>query len=500
MIHRSTDSLLFLFLGALLSFALSGCLGAKRLIKRGEMSNAETYCTRLDDAERRDCYQPIAEAYRQQGRPRYAAALLVSQRLAPSAGMVCLQWSLHDRLKTAHGPGHAIGECLKAGVDARVAYRAAMMSLLLVEGDRATASNVAFWLASSNQGGTSVQEMNAALKATAVKMSLTMNLALDNADEMVAALDKLVATARSDKEDKGRQVTAGIEGSLENLRHLIKTSSDNPTDASARKLLLNKLPVVLAAECIYKRAGAPKIAAGYGQISTDIYRLSGGSRKDPCLTTDRQIAARRRQLEALDKTSTPVDQRDDPDLARHDGFFLRLVPTLGTRLGFIDGSGTLEHAGTTWSDPRSFGGGVNLRIEVGAAVIENLIVHFTGSAGGIVSSFDNNAPGDWAPTFLEVFAGAGASYYFMPVNLYLGLSAGWGMLGWHRACSANGCTKEYVRWAHGGGAILTLGKEWWVNNNTGLGVSLTGTVLSTSGGDLSTISGSIAIATSLTFN
>ncbi len=64
MSKRSTDSLFLLSIVAMLSVALSGCLSAKRLIKRGEMSNAETYCLRLDGAQRRECYWPIAEAYR----------------------------------------------------------------------------------------------------------------------------------------------------------------------------------------------------------------------------------------------------------------------------------------------------------------------------------------------------------------------------------------------------------------------------------------------------
>ncbi len=129
-------------------------------------------------------------------------------------------------MKAAHGPGHVIGECLEAGVEAPAAYRAAMMSFLLVGGSRSAASDIAFWLKSSMRGAKSVQEMNSALKASAVKIVVAKNLALGNADEMLADLDKLVVTVSSGEQVKG-QVSAGLKGALENLRQLIKTSSDN---------------------------------------------------------------------------------------------------------------------------------------------------------------------------------------------------------------------------------------------------------------------------------
>ena len=61
--------------------------------------------------------------------------------------------------------------------------------------------------------------------------------------------------------------------------------------------------------------------------------------------------------------------------------------------------------------------------------------------------------------------GAGLTYYFMPANIYVSGSAGFGMLELvsddiGNAETDNGLTID-----------LTVGKEWWVGGSWGLGVS-----------------------------
>jgi hypothetical protein len=62
--------------------------------------------------------------------------------------------------------------------------------------------------------------------------------------------------------------------------------------------------------------------------------------------------------------------------------------------------------------------------------------------------------------------GIGASYYFMPLNIYVGGTLGIGAASFtdssnHSASSRAGFAIE-----------LDCGKEWWVSDNWGLGVAL----------------------------
>jgi hypothetical protein len=63
--------------------------------------------------------------------------------------------------------------------------------------------------------------------------------------------------------------------------------------------------------------------------------------------------------------------------------------------------------------------------------------------------------GGFASTFV------GASYYFMPENIYLSMSFKY---------SGGGISKSSVD--NGYGLQVSLGKEWWVSKNWGLGLAL----------------------------
>ncbi len=155
---------------------------------------------------------------------------------------------------------------------------------------------------------------------------------------------------------------------------------------------------------------------------------------------------------------------------QHDGFFLRLVPGFG----YAQISETLPDdllpADRKGKDVLSFSGGfpVANTIQIGGAVSENLIIY--GESGGVIISnptvkvFEEEVddPGDVQVLFGGV--GAGATYYFMPANFYLSLS----LLASVATINVEGDTQESNI---GFGINFLAGKEWWVGEQWGLGVS-----------------------------
>ncbi|MCB9515438.1 MAG: hypothetical protein R3C71_02905 [Candidatus Krumholzibacteriia bacterium] len=143
----------------------------------------------------------------------------------------------------------------------------------------------------------------------------------------------------------------------------------------------------------------------------------------------------------------------------HDaGFFLRLSAGGGgakTEADVVLGStpGTLEFSG----------GAGNMNIAIGGIVAPNLALHGT-LWGWTVSgpNVDWSAGGDgWVPGDLTMAAvGGGATYYFMPVNLYVSSSLGFGRLDLEGGSTDAGFAMDF-----------TLGKEWWVGERWGLGLA-----------------------------
>ncbi len=154
-----------------------------------------------------------------------------------------------------------------------------------------------------------------------------------------------------------------------------------------------------------------------------------------------------------------------PSLARsgardHDGgFFLRLALGGGHAESEIDSAGqSLKFSGS----------GVELDLAIGGMVSENLALH--GSIfGWLISDPDVEASGPIQGSAevsgdLDMTAfGAGITYYFMPVNIYLSGSAGVGVM------SGDGDIDGETDSGFAG--MITLGKEWWVSGGWGLGLA-----------------------------
>jgi hypothetical protein len=103
-------------------------------------------------------------------------------------------------------------------------------------------------------------------------------------------------------------------------------------------------------------------------------------------------------------------------------------------------------------------------VDVGAAVIENLIVR--GRLRGAAGYYRESDFGDHV-LFTFGGVGAGVDYYFMPVNLYIG-----GTLSIAGIARAQADEDKGHRSKAGVGIDLDVGKEWWVGRRWGLGLAL----------------------------
>jgi len=153
---------------------------------------------------------------------------------------------------------------------------------------------------------------------------------------------------------------------------------------------------------------------------------------------------------------------------RHDGFFLRLgfgVGYFGMKAG---GDDLVSIYGDEWRNPKSDAVGMDILFQIGGRVWDNLIVHADFDMAGV---FDDIGESN---SMVRGLAGAGLSYYWMPINVYASLSAGYAFLELgheFRSGDQSSDRLTLVR-AHGGGFSMAVGKEWWVSSNWGLGLAV----------------------------
>jgi hypothetical protein len=143
----------------------------------------------------------------------------------------------------------------------------------------------------------------------------------------------------------------------------------------------------------------------------------------------------------------------------HDGFFLRLSGGGGTaKTELSESGGTIKVDGST--------GDVN--IAIGGIVAPNLALHGT-LLGWVTSDPDVTITGFGSGTAqntdLDLTAiGAGLTYYFMPVNIYVSGTLGGGSMTLDTPLGSADTDTGLV-------GEFAVGKEWWVGGNWGLGLS-----------------------------
>lgn len=197
----------------------------------------------------------------------------------------------------------------------------------------------------------------------------------------------------------------------------------------------------------------------------------------------------------------------------HDGFFLR------TFLGFEQTNYTQKEFGyyvtADWDiksyDLKISGLGMEFRVQIGSSILDNLILH--GDVGGIFVLKPSLEPSvnlqslsfkSKNSSLIISDLGGGVTYYFMPQNIYLSVSVMFSASFIKYEMPYNYGVKK-IENTLGPGLFLSVGKEWWVSESWGIGVSLLGSYRSMKhkeneskyGQDISTYSFGVAFSSTL---
>jgi hypothetical protein len=151
-----------------------------------------------------------------------------------------------------------------------------------------------------------------------------------------------------------------------------------------------------------------------------------------------------------------------PGARRHDGFYLRML--LGP--GF-----TSAKASSGSESIKLSGGGLGLSVAIGGALRDNFILFGELVVDSAISP-DLEIRGVKTGTLQNASAnigglGGGVAYYFMPFNAYLS-----GALVASRLTIEDRNNDETGSSDLGPALDLTIGKEWFVSDNWGLGVAV----------------------------
>lgn len=139
------------------------------------------------------------------------------------------------------------------------------------------------------------------------------------------------------------------------------------------------------------------------------------------------------------------------------GFFLRLSAGVGVASTEFD---------ATDIDFKLDGPAGDVNFAIGAIVAPNLALHGT-LFGWAITDPDgefNGVEGSLNGDLTMGAIGAGVTYYIMPANVYLSGSVGFGTLSFDEG-------DIRVESDAGPAVDITVGKEWWVGRNWGLGVA-----------------------------
>lgn len=149
---------------------------------------------------------------------------------------------------------------------------------------------------------------------------------------------------------------------------------------------------------------------------------------------------------------------------KHKGFYLSMSagPNIARISDEVVGDFNFEFSGV----------GFVFDFKIGGVVKENIILHAswvtTYMSGPKIKSDGESVKTNNSLTIGEGMLGGGLTYYFMPVNLFLS-----GTLGFGNFTIVDADNDYSVSSDRGFSMQLKIGKEWWVSKRWGLGVSLT---------------------------
>ncbi|HEX2733382.1 MAG TPA: hypothetical protein VHM70_17345 [Polyangiaceae bacterium] len=190
-----------------------------------------------------------------------------------------------------------------------------------------------------------------------------------------------------------------------------------------------------------------------------------------------------------DRTPAQPQLPTDDDPRRHHGLYVSLQIPIGTR------SFKVSTAGTEYT---LSGFGAGFGILVGGTPAENLVIHselsVTSASDPTLKSVAGSGTANGG-SIGTVGIGAGALYYLMPWNVYLG-----GALTLSRANFTFQDTSATTDF--GVGAIFRAGKELWIKDHWGLGLGLEYRLANMGGddGDTTLTASMLGIAISSVYN
>lgn len=143
-----------------------------------------------------------------------------------------------------------------------------------------------------------------------------------------------------------------------------------------------------------------------------------------------------------------------PGRFEHDGFFLRL--NIGPSV-----------ANVTRPDYRWSGVGLDMGVSLGGSIIENLALHADFNTTLLPNPTERTMgrKHEFNADIVFESMGIGATYYIMPVNIFVTASGGIGVLAFE---DDYGDSKDTAAGLALGGMV---GKEWWVGTDWGLGLA-----------------------------
>jgi hypothetical protein len=158
----------------------------------------------------------------------------------------------------------------------------------------------------------------------------------------------------------------------------------------------------------------------------------------------------------------------DPGFHKHDGFYMRAL--MG--FGFGEMRGDVANGRLVIS-----GNGIAEAFAFGYAIKENLILYGEYGIAGLLEATASGAgknPNTTDTTDLVLSFAPGMAYYFGPSNMYVSGALGLAFSIATEKLGGASVTDVKHDSTAGLGGNLTLGKEWWVSANWGLGIALRG--------------------------
>jgi hypothetical protein len=170
-------------------------------------------------------------------------------------------------------------------------------------------------------------------------------------------------------------------------------------------------------------------------------------------------------LETKEEKGLPARDRGGDGFHRHDGFFFR------AQYGFGYGESKIEDLYPGESLTLSGTAGV-FNIQLGYSLVDNLALYLELGSIAIVDAkaewANGGPPGAEGKTDVSTASfGLGLCWYFMPANVYVSPTISF---------AATEYDGDLLKGDSEGGSYfsLSVGKEWWVSANWGLGVALYG--------------------------